>query len=377
MKRTCDIPRMVGTLVSVLVVAAAAAGCGGSKAGVLTGGGGALQGVGGATAIGAGGASLGTGGAMTGTGGVTGAAGSGAGGLIVRGTGGNAGGRATGGAGGNGGRTTLVSGTGGRGIDAGAAGTGAGGRGTGGKTTGGAGGAATGGATGWDGGTPTRCSDITAQTECDARSDCHSVFKDPRTCACTALGCCARFVGCADGGKASCTGPALCDMVEPYCEGPYVIAFRNNCYEGCVKQTDCALPPCPPSPPGSGAACGPLSQTCYYEDCAGAGRTVATCSAGTNAWQVTTSPCAATACQAPDSSSGLTCAAGQVCILITGTGPIPPMTSAVCADHTCGKGPITPECLPDLHGTCRVDHSEVGTVFRCELVADCGDAGCA
>jgi hypothetical protein len=360
MKRAYDVSKTVGILVSVLVIAAAAA-CGGSKTGIPTGAGGAS--VGGTTAT--------DGGAPTGTGGATGAAGSGTGGLtiIAGSTGGilGTGGKATGGASGSGGRTTLVPGTGGHGVDAGTAGAGAGGRGTGGRTAGGTGGAAVGGATGLDGGTPAKCSDITTQTECDARGDCHSVFEDPQICDCMALGCCARFRSCADGEKADCTGPALCEIVEPYCEGPYVIAYRGACYEGCVKQTDCTLPVCPQAPPRNGAACGPLTQTCYYEDCAGAGRTMANCTSG--AWKVKTSACATVDCEiAPDiDPSGIICPAGQICILTDSSGALPPMTTATCVDHTCGTGPITSECVPNLHGDCTATYKPEGAVFRCQL----------
>jgi hypothetical protein len=67
------------------------------------------------------------------------------------------------------------------------------------------------------------------------------VFKDPRNCACLALGCCAMFMRCADGDRAKCSSPAIaCDAVEPYCEGPYVVSYTNVCYEGCVRRTECA-----------------------------------------------------------------------------------------------------------------------------------------
>jgi hypothetical protein len=84
------------------------------------------------------------------------------------------------------------------------------------------------------------CSQLTTQAACQARSDCHTIFSDPGTCGCAAAGCCARFSRCADG-KAVCTKPAQfsCAMVQPYCESPYVLAYRDSCFEGCVLGSDC------------------------------------------------------------------------------------------------------------------------------------------
>ena len=84
------------------------------------------------------------------------------------------------------------------------------------------------------------CSQVTTQTECDSRSDCHSVFVDPGTCRCAAAGCCAHFSRCADGGRANCSGPALCNIKAPFCESPYVVSYTSNCYEGCVQPSECA-----------------------------------------------------------------------------------------------------------------------------------------
>jgi hypothetical protein len=94
-----------------------------------------------------------------------------------------------------------------------------------------------------DGGSTARCADATTLDACDARSDCHAVFHDPRNCRCDALGCCARFVRCADGDRALCGAvPVLCDGPTPHCEGPYVISYTSSCYEGCVRATECAVP---------------------------------------------------------------------------------------------------------------------------------------
>ena len=165
MKRTTDVLKRLGALVSVLAAAAALADCGGRKTGGPSGVGGVTQGTGGVAGLGgSGGATQGTGGVTaTGNGGATGAAG--AGGM---------GGAATGGAGtGSGGATGIATGgviagtggspagTGGVGVggslggnvgtggNAGGIGGNAGGSGgSAGRPTGGGGGAGTAGATG-------------------------------------------------------------------------------------------------------------------------------------------------------------------------------------------------------------------------------------
>ncbi len=109
-----------------------------------------------------------------------------------------------------------------------------------------------GGAAGAGGGTAgrggsggaTACASVTTLAACDARSDCHSVFEDPGTCGCLALGCCAHFLRCADGDRASCTPNAIaCDAATPHCESPYTVSYTNVCYEGCVRNTECLLTP--------------------------------------------------------------------------------------------------------------------------------------
>ena len=120
----------------------------------------------------------------------------------------------------------------GGGIQPGTGGLGIGGNGIGGNGIGGNG----------IGGAPsTNCGLAGTQAECDARPDCHPVFMDPGTCGCGAPGCCAHFSVCGNGAQGQCNPvPLACAIVTPYCQTPYVIAYRNNCYEGCVLQSDCA-----------------------------------------------------------------------------------------------------------------------------------------
>jgi hypothetical protein len=86
-----------------------------------------------------------------------------------------------------------------------------------------------------------KCADVTTLEECDARTDCHSVFQDLQDCRCAAVGCCTRFLACADGDRAQCKATnVLCKIATPYCEGPYVVSYTAVCYEGCVRATECA-----------------------------------------------------------------------------------------------------------------------------------------
>jgi hypothetical protein len=220
---------------------------------------------------------------------------------------------------------------------------------------------------------PVTCSQLTTQVACDARSDCHSVFEDPGTCGCAASGCCARFKSCADGGQADCVGPALCDLATPNCESPYVVSYRGSCFEGCVKDSTCAPPACPKTPPPNGFSCSPVSQsasqTCLYEDCAGAGTTLATCTA--RVWKITTGACAVMDCTAiPDGPNPLSCSAGKICVFTrtrseTGT----TTTTSKCVEHTCGTGPVTLQCIPNLAGTCTPTYAIGGASVTCEVPA--------
>jgi hypothetical protein len=89
---------------------------------------------------------------------------------------------------------------------------------------------------------PAPCASMTTRDSCEARPDCHAVFVDDGLCGCAALGCCARFSRCADGGTAMCIQPPIvCDAVAPHCEGPYVVGYAGSCYEGCVLASDCIV----------------------------------------------------------------------------------------------------------------------------------------
>jgi hypothetical protein len=124
--------------------------------------------------------------------------------------------------------------------------------------------------------------DAFGQAECEAAPECHAIYRDPNDCPCDAPGCCATFSRCADG-PADCAGLDLsCRAPEPYCAGPYVVAYAGACYEGCVRAEDCAPPPVdcavtPPVLPAFSQAC-TQSADCAFEllpvDCCGTARAV-------------------------------------------------------------------------------------------------------
>ena len=87
---------------------------------------------------------------------------------------------------------------------------------------------------------PKPCVAVATSAECDARTDCHSVFAEQPNCACGVAGCCASFSRCGDGGKAMCKGAPACQIVSPFCDGvAYVTSYTGSCYEGCVRPTEC------------------------------------------------------------------------------------------------------------------------------------------
>ncbi len=89
---------------------------------------------------------------------------------------------------------------------------------------------------------PLPCDQLTTLADCDARSDCHSVYQAD-LCGCA--DCCCTFFGrCATGGSANCTGPAFCnsappDCSNPACKGMFAVSYANGCYEGCVLASEC------------------------------------------------------------------------------------------------------------------------------------------
>lgn len=144
------------------------------------------------------------------------------------------------------------------------------------------------------------------------------------------------------GGDDDCTGKACgtaCTWVSGSVVQPGKCDPGGSCFPGdpvcnIENTTDCS---CPDTPPTAGSACEPCAPllSCTYNDCGGAGRTVATCAA--NAWQVETEACSVTQCD------GLQCGE-QVCLTIQGQAA----GDKRCVDDPCPGGPLTCECAASL-----------------------------
>jgi hypothetical protein len=134
---------------------------------------------------------------------------------------------------------------------------------------------------------------------------------------------------------------------------------------GSIASSSSSAPSCPQSPPTPGASCvASQNYPCLYQDCTASGITVADCMSGK--WQVKSGACMEFGCDAYHIGSDATCPAGTVCLANWGE-------DAKCVTHTCGTGPITPQCVPgakpDTQGHCfnsgivAPDYSSVG--LRC------------
>jgi hypothetical protein len=174
---------------------------------------------------------------------------------------------------------------------------------------------------------------------------------DPGNCTCSASGCCARFDHCASEANVYCNGAIACKTSTPYCEPPYAVSYVDGCYEGCVRQSVCISSlTCPQArPTADGALCGGYDgSTCVYQDCAGLGRTEATCLGGT--WRITTIACDSTKCAG---NATLYCAAGKICLRTTSGGGAYIVTPS-CMENTCGASPVSLQCIQGLSGSCSV-----------------------
>jgi hypothetical protein len=123
--------------------------------------------------------------------------------------------------------------------------------------------------------------------------------------------------------------------------------------------------PCPGEPPVANSPCPgeAASASCFYQECAGTGRTHATCSDG--AWSVVSSPCSAFACS--NGSGSVECGLDQFCIDPIAGDPQPPY----CADNECGDGVVGADCAC---GTPSESASaEGGIILNCST---CGQPVC-
>ena len=109
---------------------------------------------------------------------------------------------------------------------------------------------------------------------------------------------------------------------------------------------------CPAARPGAGVLCSG-TPTCFYEDCAGSGRTVASCVNG--AWSVETGPCTGVVCQSQ------ICQPGEICVIRAGGALL-----VECAQNACGTGAVSCGCLQSCFGACTVGGSLAsGVTIQC------------
>ena len=128
-------------------------------------------------------------------------------------------------------------------------------------------------------------------------------------------------------------------------------------------------PACPAVPPAN-TACDSDGQVCYYEDCAGLGRSVATCQkrgGPVDRWSVESVACDVVHCTGLPGA--MSCASGQVCAVSQG-GTI----SGMCVQATCGTGPITCECAHASCADCAISGTpQQGFTVSCN---SCPQGGC-
>jgi Kazal-type serine protease inhibitor domain. len=197
-----------------------------------------------------------------------------------------------------------------------------------------------------DAGTSASCSQVTTQTECDGRSDCHSVFLPGTTCGCATVGCCMLFDSCADGGRANCTGPVACMAPQPNCGPLYNLSYTDVCYEGCVRPIECAGVDGGQDVGPSGDAASPAAL------CTATGGAVSSslCCSATSDFP---NSCLVGACGcAPANSHTVsTCTCGAGCFL-PGYGCVGPAgTCTVGADQTCNDN----LAISSIRGRCVAD----------------------
>ena len=120
---------------------------------------------------------------------------------------------------------------------------------------------------------------------------------------------------------------------------------------------------CPQTAPADGSPCDMAGQSCYYQDCAGAGLSTAQCVSAS--WSVKTSACATFSC----SGIGDQCTAGQICSVTQG-GAI----FATCMENPCGTGPVTCDCVNPGCAACNVSaYTGSGITVTCNT---CPQGGC-
>jgi hypothetical protein len=113
---------------------------------------------------------------------------------------------------------------------------------------------------------------------------------------------------------------------------------------------------CPSELPPADSACPSVNQNCYYEDCSGAGRSLASCA--DDGWAVSTAPCADTVyC----SAGGAECSEGEICLIRAGGAFL-----QECVPNTCETGPVECDCIEGCSGECATyGDAETGITITC------------
>jgi hypothetical protein len=83
-----------------------------------------------------------------------------------------------------------------------------------------------------------KCADLQDGRDCIARGDCYPVFTSDEPC--NNICCASHFARCEQGYEAHCRGTPVCQLLEPNCVGPFVVAYSGSCYDGCVLISECA-----------------------------------------------------------------------------------------------------------------------------------------
>jgi hypothetical protein len=113
---------------------------------------------------------------------------------------------------------------------------------------------------------------------------------------------------------------------------------------------------CPDTPPLQGTSC--AGQTCVYEDCAGAGRTVAQCHPPGSFELTLVITCTPATCAGATASP---CPMGSLCLKKPVNGALTP----TCLTNPCGRGPITCACA-GCSGACSVVGTADGVTVTCQ-----------
>jgi hypothetical protein len=128
--------------------------------------------------------------------------------------------------------------------------------------------------------------------------------------------------------------------------------------EGCTDAAGSldANSACPALPPSSGSQCTGQA-VCFYDACPSAGRTQATCTAGT--WVIEVGACGEVSCQG-SYGVGSTCSSGEVCLVKIGGALI-----ISCMANPCGTGPVSPDCSDFTTGCTPMFSTASGVTYYC------------